>query len=573
MDQSTSQPWAIGTVDFTSMSTSPIVANYIAAYGEMHPHLAIKAGLHAYDGRVADWENSSISCRCTALHNFCEQLEPIAATPITLHPTHEDTPSALARNDMASWDARLALWDAKAELFRWTVTRPHETNPLVYIPLLDLSPYMRRPGQLQTATMQALLAHIAEIPRVLTTARAQLGPMLPPQLATQAVETLDGLATFHTRDLPAIISHTADLRQQSTFHRINQTVVLALHDTVTFLRGKLMNSAPIKHITPDYLRQMLASTEMVDMPIERLLAIGEEDLAQNRERLQKLAVKLKKTPADAVREVGQQHPPVNRVLDYAREAMRELRRFVIDRSLVTVPAARECIIHESLPFMRNGSAFIDAPGPFEMAELPATYYLTLPDPSWSLDLQEAWMAKQGLPGLANTTAHEVWPGHYLHFLHLTHAPTVASKLFTCTSFTEGWAHYSEELIIEAGYHAHDPHYAIQQVCMALLRDCRYLIAIKLQLGMMTLDEACDLIEREAYFPPVRARQEALRGIRDPSYLNYTLGKLLFLRLRADLQAAHPEWSIRTLHDTLLGFGSPPLPLLRSVLIGSPWDDV
>jgi uncharacterized protein (DUF885 family) len=220
-----------------------------------------------------------------------------------------------------------------------------------------------------------------------------------------------------------------------------------------------------------------------------------------------------------------------------------------------------------LPYMRNGSAFMDVPGPFELAGTDAYFYLTLPDPAWSSSQQEAWMGKHSIPGLANTCIHEAWPGHFLQFQHLLHAPTVMSKLFTSTSFIEGWAHYAEQMLIEQGYGADDPHFELQQLSMALLRDCRFLAALRLHTGQMTVDEAAAFIAREAFFTPMRAQQEAMRGARSPGYLNYTLGKLLFLRLRSELQTAHPAWSVRQLHDAMLAFGAPPVPLLREALLG------
>lgn len=122
------------------------------------------------------------------------------------------------------------------------------------------------------------------------------------------------------------------------------------------------------------------------------------------------------------------------------------------------------------------------------------------------------------------------------------------------------------MTLDQGYQASDPAYRLQQLSMALLRDCRFLVALRLHTGQMTVQDAAQFIAREADFAPIRAQQEALRGVRAPGYLSYTLGKLLFQDLFRDLQQAHPDWPDLTLHNAVLGFGAPPLPLLRSILL-------
>jgi uncharacterized protein (DUF885 family) len=216
--------------------------------------------------------------------------------------------------------------------------------------------------------------------------------------------------------------------------------------------------------------------------------------------------------------------------------------------------------------MRTGSAFMDVPGPFEARDSEAFYSVTLPDPAWPGPQQEAWLAKQSIPGLANTSIHEVWPGHFLQYQHLLSAPTTLGKILTTTSFVEGWAHYAEAMMLDRGYQAHDPAYRLQQLSMALLRDCRFLVALRMHTGQMTVHEAAQFIAQQAYFAPIRAQQEALRGVRAPGYLSYTLGKLLFEDLMRDLRQAHPDWQDLALHDAVLGFGAPPLPLLREILL-------
>ncbi len=546
-------------------SAAPIAA-YLDDYFAMHPYLAVKAGLHQFDGFAADWSSAGIARRLEGLRRFQAELGAIASQPMQSHRVLGDMPR-LGAEDELRWDARLALAQVRSERFFWEIWRPHETNPLTYVPLLDVSIYVKRNYAPLAERVRAIIRHCAAIPDILAAARAHLVKRLPLPLLQQSVATFESLAHFHTGTLIGAVQPVGDSALLASFQKANRAAASAYRAFTNELRSLAPHTTDELAIGGEILRGMLSTGELVDLPLERLLAMGEADLARNHDRMLEVAGRMGKTPAEAMAELGRRHPPVEAVLAQTRALCEEIREFLIAHEIVTVPGERRCQVAETQPYMRNGSAFMDVPGPFERAGTEAYFYLTLPDPAWSAAQQEAWMAKHSIPGLANTCIHEAWPGHFLQYLHLLNAPTPVSKLFTSTSFIEGWAHYVEQLMIEQGYGADDPHFELQQLSMALLRDCRFLVALRLHTGQMSVDEATEFIMREAFFTPIRAQQEAMRGARSPGYLNYTLGKLLFLRLRAELQRAHPTWSVRQLHDAMLAFGAPPVPLLREALLG------
>jgi hypothetical protein len=543
------------------------IAAFLDDYFAMHPYQAVKAGLHQFDGFITDWSASSISRRVADLARYEAELAPLAALPLVTARDARGVP-ALVPPAQPRWDARLALVQARGERFFWEIWRPHTTNPLTYIPLLDVSCYIRRNYAPLAERVRALTRHCAAIPDLLAVARGHLRDRLPLALAQQGIATCESLARFHQTELVAAVQPVGDHALLHSFTKANRAAVAAYRAFIAELRGRLPLATNDFAVGAPILRGLLATGELVESSIDDLLALGEGDLARNQARIHEVAARLGVSPAAAMADLGRQHPPASAVLARTRELCEDIRRFLIDHAVVTVPGESRCLVQETLPYMRNGSAYMDVPGPFDVAGTEAYFYLTLPDPAWSPAQQEAWLAKHSIPGLANTCIHEAWPGHYLQFLHLLHAPTAASKLFSSTSFVEGWAHYAEQLLIEQSYGADDPRYELQQLSMALLRDCRFLVALRLHTGQMTVEEAAAFIARAAYFTPMRAQQEALRGARAPGYLNYTLGKLLFLRLRADLRAAYPGWSTQTLHDALLAFGAPPIPLLCEVLLHS-----
>jgi uncharacterized protein (DUF885 family) len=162
----------------------------------------------------------------------------------------------------------------------------------------------------------------------------------------------------------------------------------------------------------------------------------------------------------------------------------------------------------------------------------------------------------------------VWPGHFLQFLHANRASSRFGQVFVGYAFAEGWGHYAEELMWEAGLGG-DPETHIGQLLNALLRNVRYLSAIGLHTHGMTVAESEKMFREQGYQDAGTARQQARRGTFDPEYLKYTLGKLMIRKLRADWTASRGgQAAWREFHDRFLSFGGPPIPLVRGAMLGS-----
>jgi uncharacterized protein (DUF885 family) len=209
-----------------------------------------------------------------------------------------------------------------------------------------------------------------------------------------------------------------------------------------------------------------------------------------------------------------------------------------------------------------------------------TYYIAPPDPSWSPKERAEYIP--GKATLLYTTIHEVWPGHFLQFLHSNRNPSKVAAVFASVvyagagdAYAEGWAHYSEEMMWEEGLGNGDPEQHVGQLTDALLRNVRFLSAIGLHAQGMTLAQSDEMFRDRAYADPGNARQQAARGTYDPMYLEYTLGKLMIRKLRADWLArqpgaaasADPRQSWGAFHDKFLSYGGPPIPLVRKAMVG------
>jgi uncharacterized protein (DUF885 family) len=233
---------------------------------------------------------------------------------------------------------------------------------------------------------------------------------------------------------------------------------------------------------------------------------------------------------------------------------------------------------------------MDTPGPFETRATEAYYYVTPPEPDWPEAQKDEWLTAFNDYTTDVVSIHEAYPGHYTQFLALNASDIgPVRKVFTSYAFVEGWAHYTEQLLIEAGYGgADDPalatpedrvraaKYRLAQSSEALLRLCRLCCSVRLHTGGMTVDEATRFFVENAHYEAKPARSEAKRGTFDPGYCFYTLGKLQLLKLREDCRRQDgAAFDLKRFHDAVIGHGAPPIRLLRESLLRDPaaWDAV
>jgi hypothetical protein len=252
-------------------------------------------------------------------------------------------------------------------------------------------------------------------------------------------------------------------------------------------------------------------------------------------------------------------------LEAAKQQLDGLRSFIVSRKLLTVYDAEEVRVAPSPPYNRWNIASINIPGPFEK-KLPAIYQISPPDPGWTKAEQEAYVASKN--DLLFISVHEVWPGHFLQSRHSNRSAFVLGRVFGNYAFSEGWAHYAEELMWEAGLGEGDPKVHVGQLLNALLRNVRLVSAIGLHTGGMTVAQSEALFRDKAFQDPGNARQQADRGTFDPGYGAYTLGKMMIRKLRDDWTATRggrEAW--KPFHDELLSRGSVPVPLLRKAMLG------
>ena len=247
-----------------------------------------------------------------------------------------------------------------------------------------------------------------------------------------------------------------------------------------------------------------------------------------------------------------------------------IRQALIDFDVISVPSEDRCQVIETPAYMRYAFAAMDSAGALESKATESFYYVTPVDEDWNDTQREQWLSNFNYETLKVISVHEVYPGHFVHNLHNRYGRPLPliNRAATSYAFSEGWAHYTEQMMLETEYGAGQPALLLTQLLEALVRNCRFVCSIRMHTEGMTVDEATKFFMDNAYMGELPARREALRGTFDPGYLNYTLGKLMILKMREDYRKKRGSgYSLKDFHDQLLSFGGPPLPLVREAMLG------
>jgi hypothetical protein len=527
------------------------VAGYLDAYFAAHPDFAVIQGRHEFDGKLPDFSKGGLDKEAARLHaertrveNFTENLD--------------------ARQQFER-DYVLATIDSN--LFWLESARRPYRNPYFYSDSLDPQVYLTRPYAPLDQRMRAFITYERALPTALQQVRANLQTPMPRTFVDFGRLTFGGLAKYFDHDVAAIFSSVKDPQLQSAFAAANADAIRALKSLDAWFASQHAGANEDFALGAQLFQKMVYDTERVSTPLDQLEKIGRDDLDRNLAALKESCAQYAagKTLAECVaKEVADK--PAGNPVEAAREQLKDLRAFIASNNLVTIPGTEEAQVDEAPPYQRWNFAYINIPGPYEKG-LPSVYYISPPDPKWPAAEQKAYLP--GKASLLFTSAHEVWPGHFLQFLHANRVPSRLGQVFVGYAFAEGWAHYTEELMWDAGYGAKDPETHVGQLTEALLRNVRFLSAIGLHTGHMTVAESEKMFRESAFADAGDARQQAARGTFDPAYLNYTMGKLMIRKLRDDWTATRGGRSgWHDFHDQFLSFGGPPIPLVRTAMLGA-----
>jgi uncharacterized protein (DUF885 family) len=534
-----------------------LIEEYLIDLHSRHPQLAAASGIHAWDGRLEDYSAAGLASEASAIRRFQSRLEKIPPLELTL-------------SDL--FDYQIIASNMKARLLELEQIRSYERNPQIYSDLISIS--LLQITMFEYAPLDSRLRHVIakqkEVPRLLDSARANVG-RIPPVLLKTSLDAFRGALTFVQNDLPRAFASVKDQKLQSEFKKSTREATAALSHYIRHLEKTRPDPAVSFAIGKENYEAKLRFEEGIDISTDALLKLAYRELLSAQEEFRKAAAQIDRRRAETQvwAEVQKDHPSAGALVSEAQKQLDALVRFIEEKRIVRLPAAPGPEVSPTPDFLRWATASMWTPGPMEKRALTARYLITDVDPKWSAKQQEEHLSSINRAQLWTTSIHEAYPGHFVQGAYLSQVKSSVRKTWAIASasYVEGWAHYSEQMMIEEGFGGGDPKMKMGLWADALLRLCRFVVGIRLHTGGMTIEEATRFFMQNAYLQETPARTEAERGAFDPTYLAYAVGKLAILKLRDDYRRYRgAEFSLQEFHNQLLGNGLAPIRIHRQMMM-------
>jgi hypothetical protein len=543
--------------------TPPPFAAFVDAwldrFTRTHPSIAAGNGLHAADSTLEDFSAAAIQREIAALRSdrrvllrYCDE--------------------ALTPDERV--DRRILLGIVDGWLLDHETVETWRRNPMVYAAAISdgIHDLMIKTSAPPVVRMRAAARKLAGVPDVLRAARTNLRN--PPAIfARRGAEMFAGAAAMLTTDLALAFPESGPERNALLAMADSMAPLLTAY--AEELRGLAKTTSGDWRVGAAAVQRRYASEELIDLPLDTLLALGARELAVNQRRFADAARRVDATAAPRAvwARLVQQHPATGELVRAARTTVDSLTSFVRARGLLTLPPGEGPRIEAAKPFAL-GFASMHAAPPLETASVSSYYYISDANPAWDAQRQAAWLERFNDFSLTNTSAHEVMPGHWVHAMYMRQTPGKIRRIWIGlnpfpqpSSGQDGWAHYAEQLVVDEGYAGGDPRYVMAQASDALTRIVRMIAGIRMHRGDWSIADAQAAFEREAYVPSAAALREAERSTYDPTNGGYFLGKLALLTLREDVRARDgAAFDMRAFHERVLRQGIAPWWAHRALIL-------
>jgi uncharacterized protein (DUF885 family) len=536
---------------------SRLVTDYLNDLHSRHPSQAATSGIHTWDANLDDLSHQAIGAEIAAIKKFQAQLETIS-------------PLSLELSDVM--DYQIIASNIKSRLLELEQIKSYQRNPQVYSDaisngLLLLAMFDYAPAEIRLGYAISKENHV---PRLIASARSNVHS-IPAASLKISLESLKGTLSFVQSDLPKAFETVSDQKLLAEFTKSTKRAADAISGYIKDLEKTRPSSETTFAIGKQNYQAKLKYDEGIDIPVERLLSIADRELAKEQEEFRKTAFKVDphRDPMEVWARVQAEHPRAGTLMDEARKQLQTLVGFIEEKHIVTIPRSEAPVVAATPDFMRWSTASMWTPGPFEQRPIPARYLITDVDPKWTDKQKEEYLGSINYPQLWTTSIHEAYPGHFVQGQYLKQVKSVVRRTWALApaSFVEGWAHYTEQMMIDEGFGGGDPKIRLGQHADALLRLCRFVVGIREHTQWMTVDQATRFFMNNAYMGETPSRAEAERGTFDPTYLVYTVGKLGIMKMRDDYrQYRGRDYSLQEFHDRVLADGMAPLWVHRQMLM-------
>ncbi|MDQ3519629.1 MAG: DUF885 domain-containing protein [Gemmatimonadota bacterium] len=538
------------------------VDRYLDDFARRHPSIAAGNGIHQHDDKLDDFSAPAIRAEIAALKRDRQRLQAF-------------NPKSLTADERV--DRRILTGVIDGWLLEQETLENWRRNPMLYASALTdgVHNLMAMESNPAPVRMRRIISKLGQVPALLASARANVAN--PPRIfAGRGASMMRGASGMLGKDLDLAFASDPNVALRDSLRRAAKSVIPLIDAYATYLEREMVPTA-----TGDFtvgaanLSRRYLAEELIDTPLETMVAIGERALAQSQSEFRDAAAKLApgRDPQEVWGEVRRDHPKMGGVVEATRKIVDSLTAFVSSRGIAALPPGERVIVEPAKPF-DLGFASMHASPPLEKIPVRSVFYITDANPAMAPADQAAWLERYNYASLSNLAAHEAMPGHWLHSTYMRRTPGKVRRIWIGlnpfpqpSSGQDGWAHYAEQMVLDEGFGGGDPRQRLAQLSDALTRICRLLSGIKVHTKQWTLADAQQCFEKEAYIAEPAARREAERATYDPTYGGYFLGKRGVLKLRADYTAKQgANFNLRAFHERLMTNGIAPIWAHRQLLL-------
>ncbi len=546
-------------VEAATRSLSELVEAFVSWYFESHPVRASQLGVHDHAGEYPALTRGGIQDRIDGLLGWLGRLESVRFDHL-----EEENRVRYAVLEYAIRSELLELeevrsWARDPGLYLSTIAAGLES----VVPSGQAAPSEAQLAGLRSrllaapAILEAGRENVSSSPRLWTELAIELAMDLEEYMRTGFVAALSDGGAGAVSSLDAARARLAD----------------ALGSYGTWLRDDLLPRSNGDFRLGRYLlERKLLHDEHLAVSIEDLERLNEAAIREYHRWLAQTAARIDSTrsPRQVMDSIIEVRPEPDRLVEVATAEMRSARDWMVEAGVVPLddpglPRVRAGATHERFRF-----AWLDAPGPFEEDPGTATLTLAAPNPRWSEAERQEYLTYFNEAELVSVTLNQTFPGHAVQWAIGREVESPLLRMFAPRTLTEGWAHYAEQMALDAGYRSEDPVIRLTQLRRALQRHARWYAVVALHGRGAGIDEVVERFMTIAYSEEFPARRQVVRATWDPLYLASALGRMQIVELRKDVRARLEEdgdeaFDLAAFHGRLLELGLP-LPLARDIMI-------
>lgn len=551
-----------------------LAEQYVREFPALSPIAATPLGDHRFDSQVDDVSATGREAATALYRRYQAELQRIDR-------------ASLNRANQIDWS--LLDHHLRGELWKLETLQEWAWNPIQYTELCGSGVYglMARDFAPRATRLIAVADRLEKYPHLYQQIRANLDPARVPAIHAETairqnrgvLSILDNMVRPHLADLPTEEARRLDRAMSVAREAVDEHQKWLESDLLSQARGDF-------RIGPKLYDQKLAFTLQTPLTRSEIRTRAEAELQRVREEMYQIArgVYAKQYPYTqfpetvspayqqavirAALEVAyRQAPAPDQIVSVANESLALSTAFIHEKDLITIPPDPVEII--VMPEFQRGVslAYCDSPGPLDVGQ--KTFYAVAPLPkSWTEEQVQSFLREYNVRSIHDLTIHEAMPGHFVQLAHSNRYPGKLRAVLASGVFIEGWAVYAEQMMVQEGFLNGDPlmrlialKWYLRGIANAILDQAIHTDGISRDQAMRLMMEDTFQEEREAAAKWIRAQ---LTSTQLPTYF---VGYQEHVDLRKAAEAAWgSEFNLKTYHDRVLSFGSPPVQYVRALLL-------